>query len=145
MALKGDRTVIMTEMKFVAASQAMTAGGIVSLDTAASGNNGTVSYAANPSGALPIGVLTVNVGDYDWTARPRFVEKPDVAYGEQLGLIAIGQVRTNMVSGTPTTGQTAYLAASGYVSATQATGAPTVGQFVSEGDADGYYYVDVRL
>jgi len=147
MALKGDRTVTATEMKFVAASLAMTAGGIVSVNTAASGNETSVSYAVNPSGAKPVGVLVVNVGDHDWTARPRFTDKSDVAFGEQLGLITIGQVRTNMVDPaiTATVGEVAYLAASGLVSNVQASGALEVGQFMSEPDSDSYYYVDIRL
>jgi len=145
MALKGDRQVVATESRFKASSTTMAAGGVVSLLAAASGTESTVSYATNPSGAYPIGVLLAPVGDYDWTDRPRYTEKLVLAYGEQVPLLTIGTINTNMVTGVPSLGEKAYLAASGKFSNTQAAGALEVGQFTSNADADGYYYIDIRL
>ena len=144
MALKADRNVVETTGRFKAGSMAMAAGGVLSVDTAASGLNTTVSYATNPSGAKPIGVLLSPVANYDWDTDIKPLEKEVYAYADQIPILVIGTVLTNMVTGSPSVGDTAYLAASGYITPTQATGAPEIGQFVSMADADSYYHIDIR-
>jgi hypothetical protein len=148
MGLKGDMVGVLYENKYVASTNDMEKGGIACVSTAGSGNKTTISYPGNPSGAYAVGVLMETVDkDLDWTDRPRYTEKGTLDAGEQVPLLVIGQVNTNMiVTGvTPSPGETAYLGASGKVTNVLADGAPTIGQFATMKDANGYVYLDVRL
>jgi hypothetical protein len=122
-------------------------GGIASDPTA-----DAVSYAANPSGAAPIGVLMQDV--VELAAGPvtgtisvtEPLQNSDTKLGDKVELLSKGTVETNLISGTaPAQGDDAYLAASGYVSADIAAGAPKVGKFLSAKDADGYALVKIEL
>jgi hypothetical protein len=158
MALKPDReynetTDITNFWTTVAAEK----GGIASVVTqgsgAAIGTNITdepnvVGYVADPSGAIPKGVLLQTVTAAMSATRdfPNF-DNQEIRPGDKCTLFKKGFVVTDMipVGITPTAGATAYLAASGYISSTQATGAPTVGRFETTKDASGFARVSINI
>lgn len=149
MALKPDRVELLTDISFFMNTTA-TRGGVVSATSAGSGvsmddANAVVAYAANPSGAKPVGVLLNDVVDIDLTRQHINWHKDEVQKGGKVTVLRQGQVTTNLVAGSPTAGADAYVAASGYLSTTQAAGAVKVGQFLSAVDADGYAKVSVNL
>ena len=149
MALKPDRVELLTDISFFMNTTA-TRGGVVSASSAGSGvamddANAVVAYAANPSGAKPIGLLLNDVVDIDLTRQHINWHKDEVQKGGKVTVLRQGQVTTNLVAGSPTAGADAYVAASGYISTTQAAGAVKVGQFLSAVDADGYAKVSVNL
>ena len=149
MALKPDRVELLTDISFFMNTTA-TRGGVVSAVTAGSGvsmddANAVVAYAANPSGAKPIGVLLNDVVDLDLTRQHINWHKDEIQKGGKVTVLRQGQVTTNLVAGTPTAGADAYVAASGNVSTTQAAGAVKIGQFLSAVDADGYAKLSVNL
>lgn len=149
MALKPDRVELLTDISFFMSTTA-TRGGVVSAVTAGSGvsmddANAVVAYAANPSGAKPIGVLLNDVVDLDLTRQHINWHKDEIQKGGKVTVLRQGQVTTNLVAGTPTAGADAYVAASGNVSTTQAAGAVKIGQFLSAVDADGYAKLSVNL
>jgi hypothetical protein len=149
MALKPDRVELLTDISFFMNTTA-TRGGVVSASSAGSGvsmddANAVVAYAANPSGAKPIGILLNDVVDLDLTRQHINWHKDEVQKGGKVTVLRQGQVTTNLVAGTPTAGADAYVAASGNISTTQAAGAVKIGQFLSAVDADGYAKVSVNL
>lgn len=149
MALKPDRVELLTDISFFMNTTA-TRGGVVSASSTGSGvsmddANAVVAYAANPSGAKPIGVLLNDVVDLDLTRQHINWHKDEVQKGGKVTVLRQGQVTTNLVAGTPTAGADAYVAASGNISTTQAAGAVKIGQFLSAVDADGYAKVSVNL
>jgi len=149
MALKPDRIEFLSDISFFATSAAER-GGVVSVVTGGSGvsmddANAVVGYAANPSGAKPVGILLNDVVSLDLTRQHINWHRDEVQVGGKVAVLRNGQVVTNLVSGTPTAGADAYVAASGYVSSVQATGAVKIGQFLSAKDSDGYAKVSVNL
>lgn len=149
MALKPDRVELLTDISFFMTTTA-TRGGVVSASTAGSGvsmddANAVVAYAANASGAKPIGILLNDVVDLDLTRQHINWHKDEVQKGGKVTVLRAGQVTTNLVAGSPTAGADAYVANSGYISTAQATGAVKIGQFLSATDADGYAKVSVNL
>lgn len=149
MALKPDRVELLTDISFFMNTTA-TRGGVVSASSTGSGvsmddANAVVAYAANPSGAKPIGILLNDVVDLDLTRQHINWHKDEVQKGGKVTVLRQGQVTTNLVAGTPTAGADAYVAASGNISTTQAAGAVKIGQFLSAVDADGYAKVSVNL
>lgn len=150
MALKSDRVELLTDISFFMNSVAER-GGVVS----AVGNGGAgaamddadavVEYAADPSGALPIGILVNDVVNLDLTRQHINWHKDEVQLGGKVTVLRQGQVLTNLVDGTPAAGADAYVAASGYISTTQASGAVKIGQFLGATDSDGYAKVSVNL
>lgn len=155
MALKPDRVELLTDISFFMNTTA-TRGGVVSAVTAGSGvsmddANAVVAYAANPSGAKPIGVLLNDVVDLDLTRQHINWHKDEVQGGGKVTLLQVGQITTNRVVGSPTAGATAYVGASGNFSATPPSDAGTedeayrVGRFLSAKDADGYAKVAVNI
>lgn len=149
MALKGDRNELDTEVTYFM-NETASRGVIVSVSTQGSGAamdsaSAVATVAANPSGKAPLGILLNDVVNIDQTRQHLNWHKDEVQQGGKVTILSKGFVVTDKISGTPTAGQTAYLAASGLVSATQATGAPAVGRFLSTKDADGYAKVSVNL
>lgn len=149
MALKGDRNELDTEVTYFM-NETATRGVIVSVSTQGSGAamdsaSAVATVAADPSGKAPLGILLNDVVNIDQTRQHLNWHKDEVQQGGKVTILSKGFVVTDKISGTPTAGQTAYLAASGLVSATQATGAPAVGRFLSTKDADGYAKVSVNL
>lgn len=149
MALKGDRNELDTEVTYFM-NETASRGVIVSVSTQGSGAamdsaSAVATVAADPSGKAPLGILLNDVVNIDQTRQHLNWHKDEVQQGGKVTILSKGFVVTDKVSGAPTAGQVAYLAASGNVSATQATGAPAVGRFLSTKDADGYAKVSVNL
>jgi ApbE superfamily uncharacterized protein (UPF0280 family) len=151
MALKPDRVELLTDISFFMDTTA-TRGGVVCVSSSASGvgvsmddANALVEYAADASGAAPIGVLLNDVVNIDLTRQHINWHKDEVQVGGKVTVLRQGQVTTNLVAGTPAAGADAYVANSGYISTTQADGAVKIGQFLSGTDSDGYAKVSVNL
>ena len=149
MALKGDRNELDTEITYFM-NETASRGVLVSVSTQGSGAamdsaSAVATVAADPSGKAPLGVLLNDVVNIDQTRQHLNWHKDEVQQGGKVTILSKGFVVTDKISGTPTAGQLAYLAANGNVSATQATGAPAVGRFLSTKDADGDAKVSVNL
>ena len=119
------------------------------VDPGHSGNDNTVNYAAQASGALPVGLLTQDIRN-DQTSEPRRRNlHANVAYvGGKVHLIRKGWVVTDRIVGTPTAGGVAYLHHSGYIGVVPAQGSasPTiVGKFETIKDENGFARVFVDL
>lgn len=152
MALKPDRIELQTDVSFFMNSTA-TRGGVASVSTASTGvgvamddANAVVAYAAVASGAKPVGVLLNDVVNLDLTRQHINWHKDEVQQGGKVTLLQVGQVTTNLVSGTPDPGDVAYVAANGYIGNDSDSGnnAP-VGRFLSAKDSDGYAKVAVNI
>lgn len=101
---------------------------------------------ANGSGAFPLGVSESKVVNYDLTRQKLNPFNPnEIQTGQKMSIVKRGWVNTNYISGSPTVGAIAYLAANGYMSATQLTGYPVVGRFLTAKDSNGYATVDIIL
>ena len=152
MALKPDRIELQTDVSFFMNSTA-TRGGVVSVSTASTGvgvamddANAVVAYAAVASGAKPVGVLLNDVVNLDLTRQHINWHKDEVQQGGKVTLLQVGQVTTNLVSGTPDPGDVAYVAANGYIGNDSDSGANApVGRFLSAKDSDGYAKVAVNI
>lgn len=154
MALKGDRIVIDTDITLNCLSVAergvvlvhKTAGSGVALGSFA----GAADLVANPSGFKVAGVLMNDVVNIDETRFHRNYHKSEMLVGERCNLLKKGRVVTNMVTGTPTAGDIAYITTSGNVTPTvSATGGlvatPKVGVFAGAKDENGYVALEVNL
>ncbi len=110
----------------------------------ASGN--VVSYVADPSGAVPKGVLLQDVNP-PLSATRDFLnfDSGEVRPGDKVTLVRKGWLVTDQIVGTPAVGSAAFLGSSGLVDVTQATGAPQIGRFETTLDADGFarVYIDI--
>ena len=155
MALKPDRIELQTDVSFFMNTTA-TRGGVASVTTGGSGvamddSAAVVSYAATTSGCKPVGVLLNDVVNLDLTRQHINWHKDEVQVGGKVTLLQVGQVTTNLVTGTPSAGAPAYVGASGYFSATPPSDAGTedeayrVGRFLSSKDSDGYAKVAVNV
>lgn len=149
MALKPDRVELLTDISFFMNAVAER-GGVVSISTGGSGvamddGNAVVAYAANASGAKPVGVLLNDVVNLDLTRQHINWHKDEVQIGGKVTVLQHGQVTTDQISGNPTAGSAAYVANSGQLSSTQATGAVQVGRFLSSKDADGFAKVLINV
>lgn len=158
MALKTDRSVLQTDISFFM-NEAATRGGVVSLSTGASGaamDNGAavVTYAALPSGKVPVGVLLNDMVNIDLTRQHLNQHKDEVQKGGKVTLLQKGFVVTNNLEGTaPTAGAAAYLAHSGNLATSDLSNDDTdadgstrlVGRFLSGVDEDGYAKVFIDL
>lgn len=149
MPLKADRFELDTDISYFI-NETASKGVFVSVSTQGSGSAmdssaALVTVAANPSGAAVLGVLLNDVVDIDQTRQHLNQHKDEVQRGGKVTILTKGFVVTDRVSGNPTAGGLAYLAASGLVSTSQATGAPAVGRFLSTKDTDGFAKVAVNL
>lgn len=149
MALKPDRVELLTDISFFMNTTAER-GGVVSVSTGGSGvamddGNAVVAYAANASGANPVGVLLNDVVNLDLTRQHINWHKDEVQIGGKVTILQHGQVTTDQISGNPTAGALAYVANSGQLSASQAAGAVKVGRFLSSKDADGFAKVLINV
>ena len=158
MALKTDRSVLQTDISFFM-NEAATRGGVVALSTGASGaamDNGAavVTYAALPSGKVPVGVLLNDMVDIDLTRQHLNQHKDEVQKGGKVTLLQKGFVVTNNLEGTsPSAGDAAYLAHSGNLATSDLSSDDTdddgstrlVGRFLSGVDEDGYAKVFIDL
>lgn len=155
MALKPDRIELQTDVSFFMNTVA-TRGGVASVVTGGSGvamdsSTAVVGYAAVASGCKPVGVLLNDVVNLDLTRQHINWHKDEVQVGGKVSLLQVGQITTNLVTGTPAAGAPAYVGANGNISATAPTDAGTedeayrIGRFLSAKDADGYAKVAVNI
>lgn len=157
MALKSDRSTLQTDISFFM-NEAATRGGVAALSTGGSGasmDNGSaiVTYAADPSGQVSVGLLVNDMVNIDLTRQHLNQHKDEVQKGGKVTLLTKGWVVTNSVDGTPAAGGLAYLGQSGNIAtATFAAGlhgggaaANVVGRFTSAVDQNGYVKVFIDL
>lgn len=151
MALKSDRIEAYTDISFFCNDTTAERGGIMVFGSTGSGialddSNAVVTYAANPSGQVPAGLLLNDVVNLDLTRQHINWHKDEVQTGSKVTLLRQGQVTTNLVvSGvSPVAGSSAYVGANGYLT-TSDTDSVKVGTFLSAKDSDGYAKVDINL
>lgn len=149
MALKGDRHEFDTDISYFM-NETASRGCLVSVSTQGSGAamdnaSALVTVAANGSGAAVLGVLLNDMVDIDLTRQHINSHKDEVNKGSKVTILTKGFVVTDVIVGTPTAGQTAYVANSGKFTATSATGYATVGRFLSTKDSDGFAKISVNL
>ncbi len=158
MALKSDRSTLQTDISFFM-NEAATRGGVACLSTGGSGasmDNGAalVTYAAIPSGKVPVGLLVNDMVNIDLTRQHLNQHKDEVQKGGKVTLLQKGFVVTNSIEGTsPVAGNLAYVAHSGNLSASDLSNddsdgdgrAKVVGRWLSSVDEDGYAKVFIDL
>ena len=157
MALKTDRSTLQTDISFFM-NEAATRGGVAVISTGGSGasmDNGSalVTYAAAPSGKVPVGLLLNDMVNIDLTRQHLNQHKDEVQKGGKVTLLQKGFVVTNSLEGTdPNAGDVAYLAHSGNLASSNIGGDSTiggarlvVGRFLSDVDEDGYAKVYIDL
>ena len=129
-------------------------GGIVSMSTAGSGAAvdqaaSLLTYAATPSGKLPMGVLFVDMVNKDLTQTHLNPYNGEVQKGSKVLVNGSCTVNTNMIYPGLTIAppQSAYLGPSGLVQNVYVndSATPMVGVFLSSKDEDGYAKVRVNL
>lgn len=160
MALKADRRFLDGDISYFMNSAAERGGVVSFASTTASGvamdqAANTVSYAANPSGVVPVGVLITEVVNLDLTRQHMNFHKEEVQVGGKVNVWTKGTVVTDMIEAgqTPTPGTTAWVGHSGLFSASDvasddvATNAPkrVVGVFETAKNEDGFARVSVNL
>jgi len=122
MALKSDRSVLDTDISFFM-NEAATRGGVASVSTGGSGaamdqGEALVTYAALPSGAVPVGLLLNDMVNIDLTRQHLNQHKDEVQKGGKVTLLRKGYVVTSNLEGTsPSAGDPAYVAHSGNLAA----------------------------
>ena len=158
MALKSDRSVLDTDISFFM-NEAATRGGVASVSTGGSGaamdqGEALVTYAALPSGKVPVGLLLNDMVDIDLTRQHLNQHKDEVQKGGKVTLLRKGYVVTNSIEGDdPSAGDPAYVAHSGNLAASDLSNDDTdedgstrvVGRFLSSKDQDGYAKVYIDL
>jgi hypothetical protein len=160
MALKSDRSTLQTDISFFM-NEAATRGGVVVVSTAGSGasmDNGAalVTYAANASGKIPVGLLLNDMVNIDLTRQHLNQHKDEVQKGGKVTLLQKGFVVTNNLEGTaPNGGDPAYLSHSGNLATSNLVSDDAdpntnghgriVGRFLSDVDEDGYAKVYIDL
>jgi hypothetical protein len=158
MALKSDRSVLDTDISFFM-NEAATRGGVASVSTGGSGaamdqGEALVTYAALPSGAVPVGLLLNDMVNIDLTRQHLNQHKDEVQKGGKVTLLRKGYVVTSNLEGTsPSAGDPAYVAHSGNLAASDLSSDDTdddgstrlVGRFLSGVDQDGYAKVYIDL
>jgi hypothetical protein len=151
MALKTDRIEFQTDISFFM-NEVAERGGVVCL----SGNGGSgaamdqgvqlVTYAANPSGAKPVGVLLNDMVNIDLTRQHLNVYRNEVQKGSKVTVMRKGYVVTNMIQGTPTAMSSAFVGHSGNFSPVSLSGNnAVVGEFMTRRDQDGFAKVEVNF
>jgi hypothetical protein len=157
MALKPQREEFHHDIRFYM-NEVAERGGVVCVSTAGSGgrvgdNAAVVTYAANPSGKLPVGILLCDMVNLDLSRYHINFYREQVPLGYKVPLAKDGWYTTNFVLGTPTGGDAAYLGpsgnlctAAGFAAAVAAGTTQTkVGQFLTKLDEDGYAAVRIEL
>lgn len=157
MALKTDRSVLDTDISFFM-NEAATRGGIASVSTGGSGaamdqGEALVTYAAVPSGKVPVGLLLNDMVNIDLTRQHLNQHKDEVQKGGKVTLLRKGYVVTDNIQGSPSAGDPAYVAHSGNLAASDLSNDETdadgstrlVGRFLSSKDQDGYAKVYIDL
>lgn len=151
MALKGDRHIAIDDISYFM-NEVAERGGVAVLSTAGSGaaldqSAALVTYAADSSGKIPIGLLLGDMVNKDLSKTHLNQHKDEVQKGSKVTLLRDGWVVTDkIVTGvTPVGGNKAYLTGSGLLTTSSASSAPEVGRFMSSKDEDGYAKVYIKL
>lgn len=156
MALKGDRYELQTDISFFM-NEVAERGGVVVMNGTPSGSAmdsaaNLVTYVANPSGKVPVGVLLNDMVNLDLTRQHINWHKDEIQKGGKVTVLRKGYVLTNKIStsGTPVAGDYAYLADSGLISTSARAlvldpGAQPIGRFLTAKDGDGYAKVEINL
>jgi hypothetical protein len=146
MGLGPNRQVFQTNIDY-AMNMAGERGGVVCAGTTA----GEVEYRTAPTGSTvyPIGVMLDDVEDMNFDRHPEYRQRNVVDVGSVVGLVVKGDIESNLIVGTPSQGQPAYLHPTGYIGATRLTDglnpAPQVGRFLSAKNALGYAKIHIDL
>lgn len=162
MALKGDRVEFLTDISFNM-NEVAERGGVATISTVGSGaamdqSQALVTYVADPSGKIPVGILLCDMVNIDQTRQHINWHKDEVQKGGKVVLLRQGWCVTDMVDpgDTPVAGSPAYVGPSGYISITggfgtsgSGTGASLygakIGEFLSTKDEDGYAKLAVNV
>lgn len=153
MALRGDRQVDSWDISFFM-NEVAERGGIVSFSTAGSGaaldqSAALVTYSANESGKVPVGMLMSDMVNKDLTQTHLNDYKLETQMGGKIPLMTRGWAVTNKVltNETPAGGDLAYLGPSGHISNSTIANVRTqvVGRFLSKKDQDGFAKVSINL
>ena len=158
MALKSDRSTLDVDISFFM-NEAAVRGGVVSISTGGSGaamdqGEALVTYAALPSGKVPVGLLLNDMVDIDLTRQHLNQHKDEVQKGGKVTLLRKGYVVTNSLEGTsPSAGDAAFVAHSGLLATADLAdddvdtdgSTRVVGRFLSGVDQDGYAKVYIDL
>lgn len=153
MALRIDRRVLDDDISFFM-DEVAERGGVVVGSTAGSGaamdqSQAALTYAADPSGKAPLGVLLTEMVNLDLTKTHLNWFDEENQKGGKAHIMTRGWVVTNSIepNDTPSAFAAAYVGNSGNFTSTdkgsQAT--PKVGRFLSTKDAEGYAKVEVSL
>jgi hypothetical protein len=139
-------------------NEAATRGGVAALSTGGSGSsmdNGSaiVTYSADPSGKVPVGLLVNDMVNIDLTRQHLNQHKDEVQKGGKVTLLTKGWVVTSSLENTPSAGDLAYLGHSGMIAPADvasddvdADGSTRVlGRFTSAVDQNGYAKVFIDL
>lgn len=157
MALKKDRNEEMTDISHFYNAGTATRGGVVVLDAAlASGSAmdqaaNKVKYKLGTASDVPVGILMNDVVNKDLTRTHLNQYKNEVQQGSKVTVLTRGWVVTNMITGSPSPGDPAYVddaGTAGYLTnvvGPTVSGALYVGRFMSNPDSDGYAKVHVNL
>lgn len=155
MALKGDRQIIETNIRFVCNSVAEAGKylAIASQPTGSGvgiglGDSATVVTAVTgtpASGTIVAGLLLSDFVNIDPTRQHRNWQKTEQLVGEPAPLLTDGFVWTNAINGTPAPGDTAFPGPSGNYQNTITNAIPSVGKFWTSKDTDGYALVSVKI
>ncbi len=151
MALKADRNEIQTDISFFMNEVAERGGMLCHGNTAGSGaamdqGQAVVTYAANPSGRVPVGILLNDVVNIDLTRQKLNNYKNEVQRGSKVTVLRKGYVVTNRIQGAVAGGNPVFVGHSGLMAATNVTGNTTVcGAWMGGVDQDGYAKVEINL
>ncbi len=152
MALKGDRYVVTTDISFFM-DEVATRGGIASISTIGSGaaldqSQALVTYAANSSGKVPMGLLLGDMVDVDLTRYKLNQHREETQKGGKVTLMLRGWVRTNMLDASSLrVAGPAYLCSSGLITTSRVNvpANPVIGTCMANDDEDGYAKIWVNL
>lgn len=158
MALKSDRYEFQTDVSFFM-NEVAERGGVVVIPSTSTPSGAAmdssvnvVTYAANPSGLAPIGVLLNDMVNLDLTRQHINWHKDEIQKGGKVTVLRKGYIVTNKIhsSGTPVAGSKAYVADSGQFSLSPRalfldSGAAAIGRFLTAKDTDGYAKIEINL
>jgi len=153
MALKGDRTVLHDQIDFFM-NEVAERGGVASMSTLGSGvaldqASQLCTYAANPSGRMPIGVLLNDMVNLDLTRQKLNPYKDEVQIGGKVTLAPQGEFVTNLIQQgvTIAAGERVFLHASGYLTNNNHLDHSNnrVGTWMSRKDQNGYAKFSINL
>lgn len=152
--LKPDREELVHDVSFYM-DEVAERGGIACMLTAGSGGGwktvmgdtmNVATYAANPTGKIPLGILLNDQVNLEYTGLTRAQgQKDEMPVGMKCTLLRRGWVVTNKYVGAPVGGNTAYVGPSGSASPTSSGNGPAFGTFLGSPDEDGYVRLEVLL